>query len=221
MDLSAVAQWLLVAVCGVAGLSCLARAVRSAAARRAGAGGEAVMALGMATMAVPAAVLPPPRWAWAGYAAVFGAAAARALWRMAMGMGRGPGRYAHHLVGSVAMVYMAVPVAAPAAVAGAAHHAGHAGGGLPAVTGALLAYHAVWALRAGTRLVPPEAQPVEAQAVEAQAVDAPRPLALPAAGRGAGHVAVTGGGREADASGVVQACRIVTAVAMVAMLGAG
>ncbi|WP_175407443.1 DUF5134 domain-containing protein [Streptomyces sp. TRM64462] len=154
-----VSGWLLVVLCGAAGAYCLWRAVRmrrcGADGERREAGGEAVMAFGMAAMGVPAAVVAPPDWSWVVYAAVFGTAALRA----AGGLRRGGGRHAHHLVGSLAMVYMAVPLAGGAAAAGAgagdhAGHLGHAGGGLPLVTGALLAYYAVWVLLAGVRLVP-------------------------------------------------------------------
>jgi hypothetical protein len=58
----------------------------SDAEQRAQARGEAPMGFGMAAMAVPAAVLPPPPWAWVAYAAVFTATALRAL-RLAHGRG--------------------------------------------------------------------------------------------------------------------------------------
>ncbi len=77
-------DWLLVVLCAATGAYCLVRRVRM---RRGGAlregreaGGEAVMAFGMAAMGVPAAVLPPPAWMWVVYAAVFGAASVRAAW---------------------------------------------------------------------------------------------------------------------------------------------
>ncbi|MEU3449033.1 DUF5134 domain-containing protein [Streptomyces thermolilacinus] len=136
------AGWLLVALCGVTGLYCLARRSRCE-----GAGREAVMGLGMAVMGLPPAVFAPPGWWWAVYAAVFGAEAARAAWNL---WGGPRGHHVHHLVGSLAMVYMALPTGD--AVHGAhAAHGSHGGGGLPLLTGALLAYYAVWALRAGAR----------------------------------------------------------------------
>ncbi|MCK8681491.1 DUF5134 domain-containing protein [Streptomyces lichenis] len=166
--------WLLVALCAVAGVSCLVRAHgcpghvgRSAAA------GEAVMGLGMAAMAVPAAVAAPPAWVWSGYAALFTAAAVPAvgavgpLWRgrtggrgQVVGRGGAGGRgwaadHGHHLVGSLAMVYMALVMAAGGGT-GPGPHPGHGGpgGGLPLLTAALLAYYTVYVLRAGGRLVP-------------------------------------------------------------------
>ncbi|AYN43980.1 DUF5134 domain-containing protein [Streptomyces dangxiongensis] len=138
------AAWLLVALCGATGAYCLLRLRSGVEEQRRAAGGEALMGFGMAVMAVPAAVFTPPRWAWPVYTAVFGAAALRALWTA-----RGVPRHLHHLVGSAAMVYMAVAMAgAPPA----AHHA-H-GGGVPLVTGALLLYFTGYVLLAGARLVP-------------------------------------------------------------------
>ncbi|MFF8831462.1 DUF5134 domain-containing protein [Streptomyces sp. NPDC015131] len=160
---SAVSGWLLVALCGAAGVACLLRAAGGTGAERRVAADEAVMGLGMAVMAVPAAAVGPPGWAWAVYAAVFGAAAARALWatrgpraarsrgaaRSPGAGGGGAGHQLHHAVGSLAMVYMAV------AMAGTDAHAAHAAGGVPLVTGALLVYYAAYVMRAGARLVPP------------------------------------------------------------------
>lgn len=178
----AVSGWLLVVLCGETGAYCLVRMVRlwrcGASGERREAGSEAVMAFGMAAMGIPAAVLAPPEWSWTVYAAVFGTASVRA----AAGLRRGGGRHVHHLVGSLAMVYMAVPVAGGSSPHGG--HLGHEGGGLPLVTGALLAYYAVWVLRTGARLAP-------------------------AGGGGTGAVA---GGELAEA------CRLVMAVAMLAML---
>ncbi|MFJ7150216.1 DUF5134 domain-containing protein [Streptomyces sp. NPDC100445] len=139
------AAWLLVALCGATGTYCLLRLRSGVEEQRRAAGGEALMGFGMAVMAVPATVFTPPRWAWPLYAAVFGAAALWALWTA-----RGGLRHLHHLVGSAAMVYMAVAMAgAPPA----AHHA-HGGGGVPALTGALLLYFTGYVLLAGALLVP-------------------------------------------------------------------
>ena len=71
------------------GSYCLLRLRSRIADQRSTAGGEALMGFGMAAMAVPAAVLTPPRWVWLVYALVFGAAALRAL--------RPAGARAHHL----------------------------------------------------------------------------------------------------------------------------
>ncbi|MYV65506.1 DUF5134 domain-containing protein, partial [Streptomyces sp. SID2131] len=71
----ALSGWLLVALCAVTGVYCLLRMRACAGEERRAAGGEAVMGFGMAFMALPAAVLTPPGWSWAVYAAVFGATA--------------------------------------------------------------------------------------------------------------------------------------------------
>ncbi|MFF0744733.1 DUF5134 domain-containing protein [Streptomyces sp. NPDC004111] len=151
--------WLLVALCGLTSAYCLLRVRSGPAEQRGAARGEALMGVGMAVMAVPAAVFAPPAWSWAVYAVVFGAAALRALWwaRGALLPGRPSGAPAahahgtHHLIGSVAMVYMAVAMG-PGAGGG---HTGHgAAGGLPLLTGALLVYYALYVLRVGARLLP-------------------------------------------------------------------
>ncbi|TQK43062.1 uncharacterized protein DUF5134 [Streptomyces sp. SLBN-118] len=140
----AVSGWLLVTLCGATGAYCLVR-MRSCAGRaRETAGGEALMGLGMAAMAVPSAMSALPRWVWVMYATVFGAAAARALWPAPRGI-----RHLHHLVGSLAMVYVAVVMRS-----GAGAQAGHPAAGVPLLTGGLLAYYAVYVLRSGVRLIP-------------------------------------------------------------------
>lgn len=138
------AGWLLVALCAATGSYCLLRMRSGIEEQRRAAGGEALMGFGMALMALPAVVLTPPRWAWLGYAAVFGTAALRALWAAR----RNP-HHLHHLVGACAMVYMAVAMAATPAA-----HSGHGGGGSPALTGALLLYFAGYVLWSGVRLLP-------------------------------------------------------------------
>ncbi|MER6027207.1 DUF5134 domain-containing protein [Streptomyces sp. NPDC001851] len=139
------AAWLLVALCAATGAYCLLRMRSGVEEQRRAAGGEALMGFGMAVMAVPAAVFTPPRWAWPVYAAVFGAAALRALWTA-----RAARHHLHHLVGAAAMAYMA---AAMAAAPPGAHHA-HGGTGVPVLTGTLLAYFTGYVLLAGARLVP-------------------------------------------------------------------
>ncbi|MGP3948416.1 DUF5134 domain-containing protein [Streptomyces sp. 7N604] len=145
--------WLTVALCGAAGALCLLRIRVRGGGReqRRGAGGEALMGLGMAAMAVPAAALKPQPWAAPVFAAVFAAAALHALL-----LARGDRHHLHHAVGSLAMVHMAL---APA-------HADHAEGlaaqpasGAPALTGLLLAYFAVYVLRTGVGIVPLAAAP--------------------------------------------------------------
>ncbi|MFJ6017194.1 DUF5134 domain-containing protein [Streptomyces sp. NPDC092952] len=143
--------WLLMALCATAGAYCLLRTRSESGEGRRAARAEALMGFGMAAMAVPAAVVPPPAWGWAVYAVLFGGAALRALW-----FARLDRHHLHHLVGSVAMVYMALTMA-PGAGAGHGVHAGHAAavaGGVPLLTGGLLAYFAVYVLRSGARLIP-------------------------------------------------------------------
>ncbi|MBC9729717.1 DUF5134 domain-containing protein [Streptomyces sp. TRM68367] len=134
--------WLLVALCAATGAYCLLRMRSSVGEQRRTAGGEALMGFGMAAMAVPAAVFTPPSWAWSAYAAVFGAAALDALWAAR----RSP-HHLHHLVGTAAMVYMAM------VMAGSPAHA-HGGSGVPLLTGALLLYFTAYVLLTGVRLVP-------------------------------------------------------------------
>ncbi|MET7308531.1 MULTISPECIES: DUF5134 domain-containing protein [unclassified Streptomyces] len=150
-------SWLLMALCGVTGAYCLLRMRNGTQEERRTARAEALMGFGMAAMAVPAAVVTPPVWGWAVYVVLFGGAALRALW-----FARHKGHHLHHLVGSLAMVYMAVVMAAPGS--GAAVHGGHTGhgghqmaqvaGGLPLLTGVLLVYYAAYVLRSGARLIP-------------------------------------------------------------------
>ena len=134
--------WLLVALCAATGAYCLLRMRSTVEEQRRAAGGEALMGFGMAAMAVPAAVLTPPRWAWLVYAAVFGAAALRALWAARTGP-----HHLHHLMGAFAMAYMA---AAMAAAPG--HHHGSGGSGAPLLTTALLLYFTGYVLLSGVRL---------------------------------------------------------------------
>ncbi|MFD5124989.1 DUF5134 domain-containing protein [Streptomyces sp. NPDC058385] len=138
------AAWLLVALCAATGAYCLLRMRSGVEEQRRTAGSEALMGFGMALMAIPAAVITPPRAAWALYAVVFGAAALHALWAS-----RSSAHHLHHLVGTFAMAYMAVGMAA--APSG---HAGHGGAGAPLVTGLLLLYFAGYVLWSGARLVP-------------------------------------------------------------------
>ncbi|MFF0451594.1 DUF5134 domain-containing protein [Streptomyces sp. NPDC004609] len=135
--------WLLVALCAATGAYCLVRARGCAGEARRTAGGEALMGFGMAVMAVPATVVVFPHWTWTAYAVVFGAAAFAALWAARRG-----GHHLHHLVGSLAMVYMAL------AMAPGAGHGGHTAAGTPLLTGVLLGYHVMYVLRSGVRLVP-------------------------------------------------------------------
>ncbi|MFE7617391.1 DUF5134 domain-containing protein [Streptomyces sp. NPDC057496] len=150
----AMSGWLLMALCALTGAYCLLRTRSETGEGLRTARAEALMGFGMAAMAVPAAVVPPPSWGWAVYAVLFGAASLRALW-----FSRRSRHHLHHLVGSAAMVYMALTMAP----GGAAHggHGGHPGhgaaataGGIPLLTGLLLAYYAVYVVRSGARLIP-------------------------------------------------------------------
>ncbi|MFE3325954.1 DUF5134 domain-containing protein [Streptomyces sp. NPDC059176] len=139
--------WLLLVLCSASGAYCLVRMRSCTGTESRVAGSEALMGFGMAAMAAPDAVVPTVPWAWLLYAAVFGTAGLGVLW-----WDRGSPTVIHrlhHLVGSLAMVYMAVTMAPGGA------HAGHSGpGGLPLLTGALLVYFAAFVLHAGLRLVP-------------------------------------------------------------------
>ncbi|MFE1439118.1 DUF5134 domain-containing protein [Streptomyces sp. NPDC058739] len=134
--------WLLVALCSATGAYCLLRLRSGVEEQRRGAGTEALMAFGMAAMAVPATVFTPPGWAWPGCAALFAGAALHSL-----RAGRAGGHQLHHLVGDGAMVYMAVAMSASPG------HA-HGGSGVPLLTGALLLYFTGYVLLSGVRLVP-------------------------------------------------------------------
>ncbi|WP_405461400.1 DUF5134 domain-containing protein [Streptomyces sp. NBC_00101] len=146
----ALSGWMLMAVCAATGAYCLLRARAGTCEERRIAHAEALMGFGMAAMAVPAALLTPPAGAWAVYAVLFGGAALRSAWAARRG-----GHHLHHLVGSLAMVHMAVAMAPGA---GAGHHAGHganaAGASLPLLTGLLLLYYALYVLGAAGRLIP-------------------------------------------------------------------
>ncbi|QDY75517.1 DUF5134 domain-containing protein [Streptomyces qinzhouensis] len=143
----ALSGWLLAALSAATGAYCLARMRSCSGGVRRAAGGEALMGFGMAAMAVPAAALDPPLWAWTAGAGVFGGAAL-----LSLAAARHGGHHLHHAVGSLAMVYMAVLMADPSG----GGHSGHAPSpsGIPLLTGALFAYYAVYVLRSGTRLAP-------------------------------------------------------------------
>ncbi|OKK17764.1 hypothetical protein AMK16_22270 [Streptomyces sp. CB00455] len=130
---ASVSSWLLVLLCAVSGAYCLGQVRRSGGG---GAAGEAVMGFGMALMAVPLGA--GGGWRAPVLGALFCGAALHALWLL-----RGGHHHAHHLVGSLAMAYMALTTAS-----------GHGhGAGLPLVTGALLLYFAGYVLLGGARLV--------------------------------------------------------------------
>ncbi|MBT2481638.1 DUF5134 domain-containing protein [Streptomyces sp. ISL-94] len=143
---SAVCAWLLVLLCAVSGAYCLRQVPRAGG----GAAGEAVMGFGMALMAVP--LWGAGGWQAPALGVVFCGAALHAVWLL-----RGGAHHAHHLVGSLTMVYMSL-------MAASGH--GH-GAGLPLLTGLLLLYYAGYVVLGGARLVtaggsaapPPQAGP--------------------------------------------------------------
>ncbi len=196
----AMSGWLLVALCAATGAYCLLRLRSGRGEHREEAGGDALMGFGMAAMAVPAAVLAPPAWGWMLYAGVFGGAALRALWQA-----RGSAHHVHHLVGSLAMVYMALAMAPGS---GGSAHAGHpsgyaTAGGIPLLTGALLLYYAAYVLRSGVRLMP-VAKAAGSTAAGAEANG----------GTGGGGGAVPWGARPE----LALACRVSMGIGMIAML---
>ncbi|MEU7580950.1 DUF5134 domain-containing protein [Streptomyces sp. NPDC041068] len=183
------AAWLLVALCAAAGAYCLLRMRSRIEEQRRTAGGDALMGFGMAVMAVPAAVIAPPRWAWLAYTAVFGAAALRAVWAA-----RTDRHHLHHLIGAFAMVYMSVAMlTAPGA------HAGHGGAGVPPLTGALLLYFTGYVLWSGARLAPRPPAPARG-GPSAGAPGGPPPLGW------------------GDRPEVALACRVSMGIGMLAML---
>ncbi|WP_405851986.1 DUF5134 domain-containing protein [Streptomyces sp. NBC_00090] len=157
---AALSGWLMVALCAATGTYCLLRMRACDGEERRAAGGEALMGFGMAVMALPAAVVTQPGWSWAVYAAVFGGTALLGL----AGAARRGGHHLHHLVGSLAMLYMAVAMASPVAQGAHGGHAAGTAGGIPALTGGLLLYYTVYVLRAGARLAPVAAAPAAATA---------------------------------------------------------
>lgn len=193
--------WLLVALCAATGAYCLLRMRSPVEEQRRTAGAEALMGFGMAAMALPAAVVAPPRWAWLAYVTVFGAAALRGLWTARTGP-----HQLHHLMGAVAMVYMAaVMTASPAHHE---HHHGGAGGGagLPVLTGALLLYFTGYVLRSGVRLLPLAAGGGSGSASQVNGAGS-------AGWRGARATV-----RWGDRPELSQACRLSMGIAMLAML---
>ncbi|MFF4586178.1 DUF5134 domain-containing protein [Streptomyces sp. NPDC001388] len=187
--------WLLVALCAATGAYCLLRMRSTVEEQRRAAGGEALMGFGMAVMAVPAAAFTPPVWAWPAYAAVFGAAALRALWAA-----RTDAHHLHHLVGTSAMVYMAAAMAA--SPVGTHAHGGGSASGVPLLTGVLLLYFTGYVLLSGVRLLP---APGTGTAGPAGPVSG--------AGASAGPAVAWG-----DRPELARACRLSMGIGMLAML---
>lgn len=193
----AVVGWLLVGLCGGTGCCCLLRVRDSSDGPWRAGSTEAVMGLGMAVTALPMTGLPGLSHTAAAVAlAAFsvgifaGFLVATTRWPAMpgrAGAGRRSRHGAHHTVEALAMVYMALAMAGQAA-----GHAGHGPGGIPALTGPLVTYFALYALVTAPRL-------------------------LPVAG---GEAAGAGPG-SADwrrSPEVVAACRVALAMAMLAML---
>ncbi|MEW1754677.1 DUF5134 domain-containing protein [Streptomyces angustmyceticus] len=197
--------WLLVLLCAGAAAYCLVRARTGPAAHRGEARGEGLMALGMAAMALPASAVTPPQWSPWVFTAVYATAGAWALAR----------RHLHHAVGTFAMAYMASAMAVPADLTGPAGTVGppgpaaapgamgamggmeHGGpGGVPLLTGLLLAYYTVYVIAAGVRLGPAGARAADSAA----------------GGTAAGAPA------DAGPPGVLRACRVAMGIGMLAML---
>jgi hypothetical protein len=149
--------WLLVALCAATGAYCLARMRAGGTAEATATGGDALMGLGMAVMAVPTAVLDTRPWGAPVFAVVFGAAGLRSL---LVARGHTDGPHLHHAVGAFAMVYMALAMAgAPMSGHDMQTGTGHAGmshvpAGTPLLTGLLLVYFAVYVVRTVAALVP-------------------------------------------------------------------
>ncbi|HWM37091.1 MAG TPA: DUF5134 domain-containing protein [Streptomyces sp.] len=234
---SAAVGWLLTALCAVTGAACLLRARGAGGMQRSAARSEALMGLGMAAMAlsgsVSTAAVPP-----LVFIVLFGAVGA---WELLLlretrqqgrgpgsewgpGPGPGPGRRArqgaahrlHHLVGALAMVYMALAMQGAHGGAPAGHvHAGTTAAGLPLLTGALLAYFAVYVLRTGLRLAPVRADAAGAGGRGVGGTGG----GLSGTGTDAGAaVRHCGGCAARDLPGLATACRLAMATGMLAML---
>lgn len=224
----ATAGWLVVALCAAAGTYCLLRLRGAPGAGRGTAGGEALMGFGMAAMAVPAAVVTPPRFVWLLYAAVFGIAALRTL-----GPARGSSHHLHHLVGMLAMVYMSVAMALLPGGAHDAHGTGGAGG-TPLATGVLLIYYAGFVLWTGARLLPLQTVTAPEDGADPEGLGTEPPgtelpsTGLPDTGRATGVVAgtvtevvpvvVPDAGAPERRPEMALACRLSMGIAMLAML---
>lgn len=200
---SATVGWLLTALCAFVACVCLLRARGAGGMQRRTARSEALMGLGMAAMALPgsvSAVLPP-----LALLVLFGVVAVRELAPLLevrrAPMPSGPGHrraehvhQLHHLVGALAMIYMALAMPGTHGAA-PGNHTAAAASGLPLLTGALLIYYAVYVLRTGALLLP-----------------APAGDAAPAAGTAGGDCAAR------DRPELAAACRVAMGTGMLAML---
>jgi hypothetical protein len=202
--------WLLVLVGTATGVSCLLRtraAVALSTGERRVARAEGVKGLGMALMAVPGSVLDQRPWGAPLFTVVFGV---MALWSVTL-LWRG-GHATHHVhlsVGAAAMVYMAVAMGT--ASGGGSDMAGMAGmasggAGIPAVTGLLLGYFALYTLWAGIRMLPVTGSVPAGSAGSAGVAGSGAPM-----GSGAGASLLA-------APEVAAACRVSLGIGMFAML---
>ncbi|MFF4403753.1 DUF5134 domain-containing protein [Streptomyces sp. NPDC001262] len=188
--------WLLVVLCTATGVYCLLGMRAGAAGERRAAGGDALMGLGMAAMALPAGMPAATSWGAMLFAVVFGAAGGRAL---VMARRRAEGHQLHHAVGALAMVYMALAMAgAPSGDHAMQGGSMHEPAGTPLLTGLLLVYFAVYAVRATARLVPV-------------------PAAV-AAGEGSWACGAARGPQRPGRRELTTACRLSMAIGMLAML---
>ncbi|MEV5545614.1 DUF5134 domain-containing protein [Streptomyces sp. NPDC052309] len=146
--LSGFPGWLLAALCAAVGAYCLLRVRTGPRAERAEMTGDALMGFGMAVMAPPSLMAVLPGWSGAVFGIVFGGVGLAALT-----FPRPLHQRLHHSVGALAMVYMAFAMPTGGHGSGTAHGAHMAGLGVPVLTGALLAYFAVYVLYTGATLV--------------------------------------------------------------------
>lgn len=137
---SPLVEWLLVVLSAATGAYGLHRSLAGAAGERRAARGDALMGLGMASMAVPAVA---PAWAFAG--AGLYAAGLFPLPRTGTGTSAGWAGHLDRAAGAFAMLYMAVAMAD-----GRHHHPA----GTPLLTGLLLVYFAGYVVRSAAALVP-------------------------------------------------------------------
>ncbi|MEU7166014.1 DUF5134 domain-containing protein [Streptomyces morookaense] len=194
--------WLLVVLCTATGAYCLLGMRAGAAGERRAAGSDALMGLGMAAMALPAGMPAATPWGAVLFAVVFGAAGVRAL---ITARRRGEAHQLHHAVGAFAMVYMALAMAGAPSDGRMEHtehmeHGGamHGPAGTPLLTGLLLVYFAVYAVRATARIVPV-------------------PAAV-AAGDGSWRCGAARGPERPGRRELTTACRLSMAIGMLAML---
>ncbi|MER5215262.1 DUF5134 domain-containing protein [Streptomyces sp. NPDC002838] len=148
--LSGFPGWLLAALCAAVGAYCLLRVRTGPRAERAEMTGDALMGFGMAAMAPPSLMAVLPSWSSTVFGTVFAAIGLTAL-----AFPRPLRQRLHHVIGALAMVYMAFTMPVGGHHSGTEPGAHMAGIGVPVLTGILLAYFAVYVLYAGATLVAP------------------------------------------------------------------